>query len=54
MRLSLADAERITRFPILLSTDLSASLTFYRDQLGLELVDERESASSSAAAVGRG
>jgi catechol 2,3-dioxygenase-like lactoylglutathione lyase family enzyme len=29
-------------FPILLSTDLSASLSFYRDRLGLELVDERE------------
>jgi len=28
--------------PILLSTDLSASLAFYRDQLGLELLDERE------------
>jgi catechol 2,3-dioxygenase-like lactoylglutathione lyase family enzyme len=29
-------------FPILLSTDLGASRAFYRDRLGLELVDERE------------
>ena len=29
-------------FPILLSTDLSTSLAFYRDRLGLELVGERE------------
>jgi catechol 2,3-dioxygenase-like lactoylglutathione lyase family enzyme len=28
-------------FPILLSTDLSASRQFYGDQLGLQLIDER-------------
>lgn len=29
-------------YPILLSTDLAASLTFYRDRLGLELLGESE------------
>jgi catechol 2,3-dioxygenase-like lactoylglutathione lyase family enzyme len=29
-------------FPILLATDLDASLTFYRDRLGLELIREDE------------
>jgi catechol 2,3-dioxygenase-like lactoylglutathione lyase family enzyme len=29
-------------FPILLSTDMAASLAFYRDTLGLELVNEME------------
>src|ERR687898_342309 len=29
-------------FPILLSTDLDASRTFYRDKLGLELIREDE------------
>ena len=29
-------------FPILLSTDLAASRTFYHDTLGLDIADERE------------